>query len=300
MEEQKQNIGKRMANFHNKYYKHLLLIPLAIFLLSFAYMFFFYSVNHDFIYKDVTLAGGTSVTIYGDIDSSKLKQQLSSQLNDINTREIYDLGTKERIAVVIETKSDGDVTKKALENYLGYKLTSENSSFEFTGAVLSQSFYQQLLMAIFFAFLFMSAVVFIIFRKTIIPSVAVILSAFADIFMTLTIVNILGIKMSSAGLVAFLMLIGYSVDTDILLTNRVLRSNDDSSLNQKIFKSFKTGITMTLTSLFAVVVSLVISFFYSSTVLTQIFTILTIGLFFDILNTWVTNVSIIKWYVIRK
>jgi len=112
--------------------------------------------------------------------------------------------------------------------------------------------------------------------------------------MTLTLTNILGIEMSSAGLVAFLMLIGYSVDTDILLTNRVLKRYGD--LNDKFYKAFKTGITMTLTSLLALVFALfIVSSF--SIVLTQIFTVLVIGLGFDILNTWITNASILKWYV---
>jgi len=126
----------------------------------------------------------------------------------------------------------------------------------------------------------------------------VIISAFADIIMTLTLVNILGIKMSGAGIIALVMLIGYSVDTDILLTNRILKTQE-GSLNKRIFGAFKTGITMTLTSLFAMGIALLVVSAFSET-LTQIFTILVIGLVFDILNTWITNVSIIKWYAIKK
>tara|TARA_Y100000031_G_C8136531_1_gene345515 strand:- start:513 stop:953 length:441 start_codon:yes stop_codon:yes gene_type:complete len=143
----------------------------------------------------------------------------------------------------------------------------------------------------------MGIIVFIIFR-TFIPSMAVIVSAFADIFMTLTLIDILGIKMSSVGIVAFLMLIGYSVDTDILLTNRILKRHE-GSLNQRIFGAFKTGITMTLTSLLALVFALIVVSSFS-VILTQIFTVLVIGLGFDILNTWITNVSILKWYVKSK
>jgi len=116
--------------------------------------------------------------------------------------------------------------------------------------------------------------------------------------MTLVLVNLLGIQMSSAGIIAFLMLIGYSVDTDILLTTRILK-RDEGSLNQRIFKAFKTGITMTLTSLLAIASALIVVKSFS-VVLSQIFTILIIGLGFDILNTWITNVSILKWYVEKK
>ena len=115
----------------------------------------------------------------------------------------------------------------------------------------------------------------------------------------LTLVNFLGLRISSAGVVAFLMLIGYSVDTDILLTNKVLKSNDNESLNQRIFKAFRTGIMMTLTSITAVAFALIIIRPFSS-VLNQIFTILAIGLGFDLINTWITNVSILKWYKEKK
>lgn len=284
---------KKLGSFHDKYYKLLLLIPIAILVFSFIYVFIFYSNNGDFINKDFSLAGGTSITISGKINATQLEESLSEKLDEINTREIYDLVTREQTALIVQTKTGMDKSKKVLEDYLGYKLNNNNSSFEFIGSNLSGNFYRELLIAILFAFGFMAIVVFIIFR-TFVPSFAVIISAFADIFMTLTLVDILGIKMSSAGIVAFLMLIGYSVDTDILLTNRILKRYE-GSLNQRIFGAFKTGITMTLTSLLALVFALIVVSSFS-VILTQIFTILVIGLGFDILNTWITNVSILKWY----
>jgi len=284
--------------WHDKYYKLLLLVPILLLLFSFVYMGIFYSNNHDFIYKDISLTGGTSVTIYEKISSAELEQEISNQLEDVDTREIYSLFTGEQKAIEIKTKSPTQEAKQVLEKSLGYELKDGiNSDFQFTGASLSKNFYNQLLIAILFAFIFMAIVVFIIFR-TAIPSIAVIISAFADILMTLVLANILGIKMSSAGIIAFLMLIGYSVDTDILLTTRILKRNE-GSLNSRIFSAFKTGITMTLTSIIAVGVALIVVKSFSS-VLTQIFTILVIGLVFDLLNTWITNVSILKWYVQKK
>ena len=288
---------QKIQNFHDRYYKTLLLIPLALLLFSFIYLGFFYQKNGDFFYKDISLTGGTSVTIYDNINIEELTQALQNQLDDLNTRQIYDIITREQKAIIIETKSDGETTKQILENYLGYELNSENSSFEFTDSILGENFYKQLLTAILVAFVFMAIVVFIIFR-TFVPSSAVIISAFADILMALVTADILGIKMSIGGIVAFLMLIGYSVDTDILLTTRILKRHEDT-LNKRIFGAFKTGITMTLTSLLAVIIALIIVSSFS-VILNQIFTILAIGLGFDILNTWITNVSILKWYVERK
>ncbi len=343
---EKGKFRERFAKFHDKNYKLLLLVPAALLIFGFVYMGFFYSQNHDFIYKDISLTGGTSVTINsGTVNPTDLKNAISGKLEDVNIREVSDLITQKQIAVIIETKSNDQQAKTVLENYLGYKLNEKNSSFEFTGSTLGQGFYAQLMLAILFAFIFMGTVVFFIFSNNTkikillfflaiitpvlfffahivsinqafifsgiillissyfyvrysIPSMAVIASAFADIFMTLIVVNLLGIKISSAGIVAFLMLIGYSVDTDILLTTRTIK-RDTGTLNKRIFESFKTGITMTLTSLFAILAALIIVGSFSS-ILSQIFTIMIIGLGFDIFNTWLTNVSIIKWYLLRK
>ncbi len=284
-------------NWHDKYYKILLIIPILLLIFSLIYMVNFYNKHGDFFQKDISLTGGTSVTIYEKTNLLDLKQNLQDKLDEFEIREIYDLVTNEQKAVIIKTKSDAETTKKVLEEYLKHELTDENSSFEFTGSSLSQGFYKQLLIAILVAFILMGVVIFIIFR-IFVPSMAVIISAFADILMTLVVVNMLGIKVSTAGIVAFLMLIGYSVDTDILLTSRVLK-RESESLNKRIFDSFKTGMTMTLTALCSVLVALFIVKSFSN-VLAQIFTILSIGLAFDIFNTWITNVSIIKWYVLKK
>jgi len=331
---------KNDKNWYDKHYKSLLLIPILLIIFSIVYLAIFIGNTGDFMHKDISLTGGTSVTIEGNFDSKILENDLSEKLEEVSTREISDLITREKKALIIETKSDGDYTKQVLEEYLGYTLTKDNSSFEFTGSSLGQSFFKQLILAVIFALIFMGIVVFFLFGKqkkvkiflvilgltppllffafkvlsiksalilsTVVliltaviyvrynmPSFAVIISAFADILMTLTLVNILGIKVSSAGIIAFLMLIGYSVDTDILLTNRILKK--EGPINSKIYSSFKTGMTMTLTSLIAFSVALIIVSSFSP-VLTQIFTILVIGLVFDIINTWITNVSLLKWY----
>jgi preprotein translocase subunit SecF len=295
--EEKKTFLRKVEIFHDSYYKKLLIIPIVLILFSFVYLGIFYHKNNDFLYKDISLTGGTIVTIQDKIDTQQIKQDLSSKLQDINTREIYDLTTREQKAIIIETKTSPDETKIILEEYLGYSLNEDNSSFEFTGSQLSESFYKQLIIAIIFAFILMALVVFILFR-TVVPSLAVIISAFADILMTLVLVDIFGMKMSSAGIVAFLMLIGYSVDTDILLTNRVLKRGE-GNINEKLFWAFKTGLTMTLTSFVAILCALIIVRSFSYT-LSQIFTILCIGLFFDVFNTWIMNVSILKWYAEKK
>ena len=297
-EEKRKEFASNFGKFYDKRYKLFLIVPMSILVFSFVFIIAFHAQNGDFIYKDISLSGGTSITIENSsLDLNQLKQELPNYLGDIDIRSIRDIVTQEQKAVIIETTKDPSDARQILENYLGYNLTEKNSSFEFTSSTLGGSFYKQLLIALLVAFSFMSIVVFLIF-KTFVPSFAVVASAFADILMTLVVVDIIGMKLSTAGIIALLMLIGYSVDTDILLTTRVLK-RDEGSINTRIFQSFKTGVTMSLTSIVAVVSALIITGSFSN-VLSQIFTVLAIGLGFDLLNTWVTNASIIKWYATKK
>jgi preprotein translocase subunit SecF len=140
----------------------------------------------------------------------------------------------------------------------------------------------------------MSIVIFLSFR-TFVPAAAVVLSAFADMVMTAAVMNIIGIPLSLGTLAALLMLIGYSVDSDILLTNRVLKRQ--GKLNEKLAGAFHTGIIMTSTTLAAASAMFVVSWFGAVQIIYEISAVLLIGLLFDIMNTWLTNVGILKWYV---
>ena len=331
--------------FYDKHYKNLLIIPILLILTSIFIIAHTYYTTGDFIHKDVSLTGGTTIIVSSDISIDNLKANLSNQISNFEVRSLLDNNGKQ-IQIVIITSDSYQKIGPIIENYLGYKLTDKNSSVESTGSNLSKDFYKQLMIAIMIAFFWMAAVVFIIFApkikikilaivlniilgiflgkffnilpgiisipiliiiifilifvyiKNSIPSFAVMSCAFADIIMTLAVADFIGMKISGAGIVAFLMLIGYSVDTDILLTTRVLK-RVGTSVNREIFGAFKTGMTMTLTAIAAVAVALF--FIYSfGTSLNQIFTILLIGLSFDILNTWITNTSLIKWFVEKK
>ncbi len=218
---------------------------------------------------------------------------LNISSENLNFRKLSDFGSGQSLALVIESSANSEDLKNYIETVGNITLTSDNSSVEFTGPTLSNNFFKQLLFSLVLSFILMSIVIFIMFR-TFIPSIAVIFAAFADIVMPLALIDFLGIRLSAAGIAAFLMLIGYSVDTDILLTTRAIRIKE-GVLNNRIFKAFKTGILMTLTALFAVLPA-----FFIVTGLPdsfrQIFLVLALGLIADIMNTWLTNVGIIKWY----
>ena len=174
-------------------------------------------------------------------------------------------------------------------------MDQSNYSSEEFGSSLGQSFYRQMLMALGLSFIFMAIVVFITFRNFI-PSIAVVYAAFMDIVIPVAITILFNIKISAAGISALLMLIGYSIDTDILLTTRVLKRKE-GSIWERMTSSAKTGLTMT----FAAIAALFSGYFISSSlVLKEMFFIIVIGLFTDIPSTWLMNAGILKWYVSKK
>jgi preprotein translocase subunit SecF len=140
----------------------------------------------------------------------------------------------------------------------------------------------------------MAIVVFLIFR-TIVPSAAVVISAFADMAMTAAAMNLFGIQLSLGTTAALLMLIGYSVDSDILLTSRVLKRK--GTFDEKVSGAFRTGIIMTTTTFGAIFAMWVVSWIGGIEIIHVISKVLLIGLLFDVMNTWLTNVGILKWYV---
>ena len=129
-----------------------------------------------------------------------------------------------------------------------------------------------------------------------VPSSYVILCAFSDIVVTLAVVNLIGLKVSSAGVAAFLMLVGYSVDTDILLTTRVLKYKK-GTVYERVLSSMKTGLTMSFSTMAAALVGYFVS---QSSTIKEIMLIIFIGMIADIIMTWIQNVSLLRIYVDKK
>jgi protein translocase subunit secF len=164
-------------------------------------------------------------------------------------------------------------------------------------AVFGQTLQSQAIYALIFSFIGMSVVVFVAFR-TLVPAAAVVLSAFADITMTAVAMQILGIPLSLGTTAALLMLIGYSVDSDILLTTRVLKRKGKTE--EKFAGAFHTGFVMTTTTMAAVGAMWIVATLGSIQIISEIAAVLVLGLFFDLFNTWLTNAGLLKWYVERR
>ena len=289
---------QRLENLFMNHYKKIIIIPILLLVFSLV-VFVIQAQKGSILTKDISLQGGTSVTITSEqgVNIDELQESLENSFpnSDILVRELADVTTGKKIGILIEaTNIKNEELQPFLEKHFETKFTSDSYSVEEIGASLSASFFKELRLAMIFSFLFMSIVVFITFRK-IVPSLTVILTALTDILVTLAIVSIMHLRISTAGIAAFLLLIGYSIDTDILLNTKVLKRSG-ASLFARIYSSMKTGLTMTITAIAAVTVGL----FSNSVVLQQIFTIILIGLIVDVISTYLGNAPALIWYCKKK
>ena len=271
-----------------------MLIPIILLVLSLIFVGFKYAKTGEIFNRDVTLKGGITSTIYTDKEIST--EDLQNKIPNSLVKKLTDFSTGQQVGIIVEASDiSADNLKESLQKELAIELTDQNYSVEETGSSLGESFYKELITAVLIAFIFMAIVIFITFR-TLIPSAAVVLSALIDIIIPLAIINLLNIKVSSAGVVAFLLLIGYSVDTDILLTTRALKRYN-APLFDRMYSSMKTGLTMTFCAIAVMVTGIILS---TTPIIKEMFFIILLGLITDIFSTYFTNASILKIYCKRK
>ncbi|HML05354.1 MAG TPA: protein translocase subunit SecF [Methanobacterium sp.] len=266
-------------------YKPLIAIPVIITIIALALVAF-----HG-LDQGIDLKGGTitTLTLEKPIDQTQLQSLISGGLN---TTEVTINSFNSTTATVTIGGATDVITFAKLMNG-----TATIESFRSIGPVLSAQALTQVYWALAIAFIFMSITVFIIFRNFV-PSIAVILAALSDIIIAAGGMSLFGIPLSLASVGALLLLIGYSVDTDILLTTRVLKRRE-GSITDRALKAMKTGLTMAAAAIGAMAALFVVTVFFipSAQALSQIAAVLIIGLVADILATWLMNLGILRWYM---
>lgn len=290
----KKSLVKKLKHFYETEYKKLLIIPILMVILALGQIGYQTVTTGDFIQRDVSLRGGISVTL-PDVttDSDALGAILRAAFPEADFE--IRAATSGKGLVIDAADIEFDVLKPELENQFGELEAGTDYSVSTIGSSLGASFFRETFMAMILAFIFMGIVVLITFR-VLAPSLAVIAAALSDIIVTLAIVNLLGMKLSTAGIAAFLMLIGYSVDTDILLSTKVLKHKRGTVMD-RIYSSMKTGMTMTITTMGALGAALLVA---KSDTIIQIMTILFIGLLVDVIMTYIQNVAILRIYLEKK
>jgi len=266
-------------------YKPLIAIPVVITIIALILV-----ATHG-LTLGVELKGGTITVLQLEkpISQIDLQNNISNSLG--NPQVTVTSSTNNQATVQIP----GSVNVVELADSLNG--TASIISYRSVGPLLSQQALNQVIYALAFAFIFMSITVLIIFRN-LVPSFAVILAALSDIIIALGGMSLFGIPLSVASVGALLMLIGYSVDTDILLTTRVLKRRE-GTVTKRALDAMKTGLTMAAAAIGAMasLYLVVVLFIPYAQLLAEIAAVLIIGLVADVLATWLMNLGILRWYM---
>lgn len=290
-------IKQGLLGIYDNHYKKLMIFSFLLLFACIGVLVNSYVQTGELFEKGVSLKGGITLTI-------PVEKQVDIKNLEISIQEQYpqsDVAIKKTQTgpqkLIIEA---ADITQEEIASALGsegIQLIEGTYNIRKMGTRFSDAFFKQTVRALIYAFIAMAIVVFITFRS-LVPSLFVILAAVSDIISTLAVISLLEVRLSIAGAAAFLMLIGYSVDTDILLTTKVLkRKTEGGNTFQRTVKAMKTGAVITAAALSASIAGVIFS---QSETVKQIMLVIMIGLIFDALYTWLQNAGILRYYLERK
>lgn len=268
--------------------KKMIIYPLAVFFVAVLIL----AVH--FPQLGIDLKGGVVVTAYGvEANPDDVAKYLSHQLGiDVRVEKFTGIGKESSgINVYAPAEVAPEKIREALKQLFPdakYAISEVRPTF---GAMARE----QGIKAISLAFLGMAVVVFLFFRVPV-PSFTVIFSAFSDMVIALALMSIFGIELSQATIAALLMLIGYSVDSNILLTTKLLKRKEDT-VEEAYFSAVSTGFTMSTTTLGALAS---LWLFSTAKVIDEIAIVLIFGLLADFMNTWILNAGVLRWFIGRR
>lgn len=272
--------------------KKLVAIPFGILGVALAVLLVTYLLTGTPVGLGFEFTGGVNIQTESGVSPSQVEQDFST-IDGVpepsNVRSISG-------GALISYQPLTDSQMSNLRDFVDAEYT--DASVESVSPSHGTSLLYQSMGAIAFAFVLMTIVIFAFFR-TFVPSLGIVLSATSDMIVPIGVMTLLGIDLSLGTLPAILLIIGYSIDSDILLTRNTL-SGRRKKFYENVRTAMKTGVTMTTTSMAAMAVMAVTAHLFSIFILRNIGIILFFGLAMDLINTYMMNVAILRWYVLDR
>ncbi|MGC8662380.1 MAG: hypothetical protein ACP5RT_01180 [Candidatus Micrarchaeia archaeon] len=201
------------------------------------------------------------------------------------------------VAQAAYTKA-GNLYEAKLINTIKPFVKFSSYSYEEVTPTLSSFFLSQVTFIIIIVFILISISVFVIFRS-LIPSLAIIFGAGNDIIIALGAMGLFKIPLGIASLGGLLMLIGYSIDTEILTSIRILKRHEGTP-EERAYSAMKTGMTMTSTAIATFATLFIVSLIAYVPTYYEISGVVLFGLIGDLFTTWFGNAPMVLLYKKKK
>lgn len=250
----------------------------------------------------------SQLEIYSYQDSSYRDEflQKKAEIQDI-ADEMFSIAGMARVAANTTNELEREFSSAYSKVYARYQesiskpidkhVEYDSISVQTVSPLLSAKFIDTVINTVIFSAILSVILVFMFFRS-IPPSVAVLTGALADIVIALGAMGLFGIPLTLASFAALLMLIGYSLDTDILLTTRILKRRGDARENA--FDAMKTGLTMSVTGMIAFTSLFILAVMTHIPTYFEIAGVALAGLIGDMFATWGINAVLILHYALRR
>lgn len=259
-----------------------------------------YDLYSDKAYEILVLKMSNSSNSVKEKELSDLYDKLVVNRNDFEYYSEIFLGTKYVFDEDIESikpEIEG-LYSKIISSYrngiiskLSPHIDYDSYSFKLVNPSLSEIFIEKIQSVMIIAGLLMALTIYIMFRD-LYPTLSILVGVVFDVLIALGAMGLLGIPISLASIAAILMLIGYSVDTNILLTIRVLKRGLDKPTDSA-HDAMKTGLMMTFTGILSFFALFMVSLITNIATYQTISLIVLFGLIGDLFATWLLNAVLI-------
>lgn len=194
--------------------------------------------------------------------------------------------TSERYLENKKVKSVKSFIKKELPKY--DISGNPNITIDSMGSTITDIYKDQARNAAIAALVAMAIILFISLRKyPVVGSILLVIGL--DFLGILGGMTLLGIELTRASMAGILLIFGYAVNTNILLSTNIIKRRGGTD-RERAGKAMSTGIKMSSTSAAAMVVLNLVA---QAPELKQISAVLVIGILVDMVNTWLLNSGLI-------
>jgi len=261
--------------------KKLIVTPLALLILAVALLGYGYVSTGSPVALGMDFRGGVAITVNTDQPASSVASDFE-EFGVEGTR-----GMPEGVMLQFGPMSEerkSRLEQQVSQSYGSYQISTVSEVF-------GDELQSQAVIATLVAFFAMASIVLVLFRR-LVPAGTIVVVAMGDILVAAGFMRLVGLNLSLGTVAALLMLIGYAVDSNILLTSRMLKRR--GSISKRFKSAFKTGAKMATTTLSAIAMLGLISYFGGMNVIFEIAAVLFAGLVADFVNTWFLNASVLR------
>lgn len=282
--------------------QQLIIIPLILgAILGGAVIFHWHSTGEP-VPLSMEFSGGSFIRIKNVETPSQAKAenfQTEFQKTFGGTVEIHlveggmEIETSESLLGTQENQTPADQIRNILSDF---EIEGEpDINIESMGSIITHLYKDQARNAAIAAIVAMAIILFISLRN--LPTVGGILSVIGlDFVGILGGMAILGIPLSLASMAGILLIFGYAVNTNILLSTNILKRKGGTA-QDRAGRAMSTGIKMSSTSATAMIA---LNLLTTAPELGQISAVLALGILVDMVNTWLFNSGLILSHQKRK